>query len=316
MVDFGTAVMARCENVEFFKCNWIYPRRLSTATHSEVRMAFTRGGNVTFRECNMKCWGSGCEILAPAGTVHLIGNKIQDNVASYAVSTSDTFTHSGSGITTDLGSSTSDPVMVRAGVTSSALPVSTPQIAVDTIYYRNNSNLKLYDTAVNADSGGATGLIDVTTANGPVLLTFLNSAHRSYMSAFEFLGDTTSPDIYGEVRDNIWRGSPAATYAQIGSNQSNYQLLPLVNTHRLSSDASREIDGFNAPGAGSVWRKDRFINVGAQDIVIKDNTDTDSAAENRVESFTNADVTYSANELWDMEYDNQSLVNRLFGYTP
>ena len=308
MVDWGTAVMGYCD-VEFYKCRWVYPRRSSSATHSEVRMAFTRGGQVTFRECEMLCFGSGHEILGPNGSVHLIGNKVQTNRAPYTCSTSaDTFVHTSSGTTFDLGSGTSRMVKVHPyGHTAMPSP-----LVAGTIYYYNATTDKLYATRANADANASP--LDITTGDGLVFeLEFLDIADLSLHTSFEFIGDNSTPDLYGECRENIWRGSPVATYAALTGNVSDYQLLPLLRKHRLSSDASREIDGFNAPAGGSISREDQIWVVGSNDIVIKDDADTGSAAENRIAMPANADVTYAPNKSFTLNYDVQSQINRVLG---
>ena len=90
----------------------------------------------------------------------------------------------------------------------------------------------------------------------------------------------------------------AETPAQITAGQNNYQLGEAV-VHRLSTDASRTITGFVAP---LIERMDLIINVGAQDLVIANQSGSSSAA-NRVITVSGADTTLGANGTMMLWYD-------------
>lgn len=305
MWDFGASALVLANRIKIKDCKWLYPARGTTGAQEECRLYMDRGGDLTLEGLVLPSWGSGWELDnggGVGGAVHVINCKVQNDFAEYTVNAAaNTFTLVASGTYVDLFDTDGQPVMPDQG--PNTFPVTSPQILPGNVYWYRNADSTLYDTQAHAAAGGATGLVDVTTANGPMRLRTLDASRRALLSGYEYLGDTTEFNIWGMCRGNTWRGSDSATYAQIASNQSDYQLIPLLSKHRLSSDASREIDGFDAPGAGSVSRRVQLMNVGAQDIVLKDDTDIGSAAQNRIACHTNADITLAAGETIELEYD-------------
>lgn len=94
------------------------------------------------------------------------------------------------------------------------------------------------------------------------------------------------------------------TPAQITAAQTNYgdsDVLRAACTWRLSSDASRAIHGINNTGASQ--RDLRIINVGAQDIVLSNQSGTEGTASRRIITGTGADITLAADDTAILHYD-------------
>lgn len=99
------------------------------------------------------------------------------------------------------------------------------------------------------------------------------------------------------------------TPPQVTANQNDYA-MPDAELVRLSTDASRTFTGFTPPRTG------RFVicNVGAQDVVIADNS-ASSVAENRVLCHTSANITLNPNESVIIIYDFGSSRWRTIGFS-
>ena len=87
--------------------------------------------------------------------------------------------------------------------------------------------------------------------------------------------------------------------AQITANQNNY-VPPQAAALRMSSDASRDITGFDDGVDGRILI---IFNVGAQNIVLK-HQDANSLAVNRILANTGADITLGAEEIGFLWYDS------------
>ena len=263
MVDFGGSAAQRFEDVRFNLCKFDL-RNYSDVLRVPVRWTATNGGDLTFFRCDLKMFGHSCIFTNGVGNVNIIGCDVQDNVYSVTPATADTWTHVEANLT---GDGTYHPVVLMLGA-ATTLPTTTPQVVANTQYWKKTSNLKLYATETNAiNDASAIDVTAVSATQTPVLFRVLDAARLALASNFEFTGDLTYFNAYGDCRDNTWRGSKYATYAQIVANANNYQLIPLVSEHRLSTDASRTITGLDAPASGTFNRNVRTINVGTTDIV-------------------------------------------------
>jgi len=313
MWDFGTTGPNRCERVVFRNCWWLHPLRPATELMTDVRMDFTHGGDVRFENCVLPCWGTGPEFSNANGNVSVVGCRVQTNEAYYSANaTTNAFTQTLERYTVGLHDSsvTSQPVVLeKRGYT---LPGSTPQIAVGVVYWHRQSTGKLYPTKADADAD--TNAIDITTANGPVLFRFLNATLSTIRSTHKYLGDKTYPAAYAEMRDNLWRGSPIATYAQITADQNQFTLIPLLNHHRLSSDASRNINGIKAIGLGQILREDTIYNVGAQNIVLV-NASGSASGVDQLSLPGAANKTIAAGNAVQLVYDPETLTRRMSATT-
>lgn len=317
--DFSSTNLPLAEEIVIENCEWLYNRTNTGALRRDIRMPLGRGGNVTLRNCKMKMWSSNSDFGTCFGSVHMEGCEIQTNEMLVTPSVAANTLTPIEGYRTNLNAA--GVAMVIEQGPASAFPTATSTGTPATLTAGQviwlGSGSVFYPT--DADRLATTNAYDITAVGSPtatVLVRQLAAANSSLASTYEFLGYAGQPDVLGHVKDNLIRGSKAWTYAQITSNQSDYQLVTVINTHRLSSDASREIDGFNAPGGGTVHgRRDRIINVGAQDIVLKDDTDTGSVAQNRIACHTNADITISAGESIEIEYDAIAQVWRTISYT-
>jgi hypothetical protein len=101
--------------------------------------------------------------------------------------------------------------------------------------------------------------------------------------------------------------------AQITADQNNYAAGTGRSLfYRLSTDASRNITGFNpAGGTNQDGELHYFINVGSFDIVLK-HEDAASTAANRFLNSTGADLTLTANQTALLVYDGTSARWRVF----
>lgn len=102
---------------------------------------------------------------------------------------------------------------------------------------------------------------------------------------------------------------------QITADQNNYQAgSGRSYFYRLSSDASRNITGFNpAGGTNQNGETHVFINAGSNNIVLV-NESASSTAANRFTNSTGADITLAANEAALVMYDGTSSRWRVFKY--
>lgn len=308
MWDFSTTGPTRCERVVWRNCKWYHPLRPATEVMTDVRMDFTNGGDITFEGCDLTCWGTGPEFSNAYGNVNVINCRIQTNEAYYSCATSDVITQTLERNTVGLidTADSSQPVVIeKRGYT---LPVSSPQLAVGTVYWYRGSTGKLYATKAAADSAGTA--IDITTANGPILLRFLNATLPTIRATHKYLGDTTYPNAYRTMRGNLWRGSPVATYAQITADQNQYTLIPLLNEHRLSSDASRNINGIRQNGMSLSNREDTLYNVGAQNIVLVEASGSAAAAD-QMNLPGAANFTIAAGHAATLFYDGHGQTRRM-----
>ncbi len=97
------------------------------------------------------------------------------------------------------------------------------------------------------------------------------------------------------------------TPAQITVNQNNYTFVTgvgfLASTFdRLSTDASRDITGFDSTGITAVQLRKKLINVGSFDLVLK-HDDGASDLANRILIPGGADLIMAPNDAVDIMYD-------------
>lgn len=310
--DFGGSAMALAERIKIKDCKWIFPLRNAASVGAECRLYLNVGGDVTLDGLDLPTFGSGWALAngsAVSGAVNVINCRVQTNRATYTVATDDTFTLVASGSAVDYFDTNGQPVIVDIGP-GTAMPVTSPQIVRNAVYWYSNATSKLYASASDASTN--TSPIDVTTANGPVTIRVLDASRLALLSTHEFLGDNTEFNVWGMCRGNTWRGSKQATYAQITADQNNYQLIPLLSEHRLSTDASRTITGFDAPAAGSVDRTLTVHNVGSFNIVYA-HASGSSATGNTFVLPGATSYTQAANTSVTFSYDKVSQVWRLTG---
>ncbi len=97
-----------------------------------------------------------------------------------------------------------------------------------------------------------------------------------------------------------WRAI-ATSPAQITANQDNYNPGGASYFQRWNSDASRNVTGLTFTAAQVDGQCHLIVNVGAQDIVLKEQTT--STAANQFLNSTGADITLSAKQAADVIYD-------------
>jgi hypothetical protein len=102
----------------------------------------------------------------------------------------------------------------------------------------------------------------------------------------------------------------ATTPAQITVDQDNYNPGGSSYFQRWSSDASRNVTGLTFTAAQVDGQTHLIVNVGAQDIVLKEQTT--STAANQFLNSTGADITLSAKQAADVIYDGTSARWRVF----
>lgn len=163
---------------------------------------------------------------------------------------------------------------------------------------------------------GTYGLLDLrttinqtSTSSGAVrLIDFSNVTYTSTLgdvTAMLYNPTTTSMSarhIYQSVQKGGMVINSSISPAQITANQNDYAPTGLSQNYilRLNTDASRDITGISAGLSGE---EKLIINVGAQDIVLKDESASSTAA-NRFA--LNADVTIQADEAVKIWYDGTS----------
>ena len=134
--------------------------------------------------------------------------------------------------------------------------------------------------------------------------------HLFFKSDGLYIQDS-SGNVYGPLFGGLGLAtlSGIITPTQITGDQNDYNPanLSTANTLRLSSDASRNITGLQGGAAGRLLL---VHNVGAQNIVLKDESGSSSAA-NRFA--LTADMTMTPDTLVWLQYDATSLRWRLAG---
>jgi len=152
-------------------------------------------------------------------------------------------------------------------------------------WLKNTTNSAIYPTYADAVAG--TNAIDLTGTNCTARAEFPGLANASLYSGAAPMRFTN----IAYAKNVRLRGSANWQYAQIASNQNNFQLAP-VDMHLFTTDASREITGF---AGGWPGREILAFNAGAQDLVIA-HQDTGSSAGQRFTGPGAADVTIQAGE--------------------
>jgi hypothetical protein len=105
---------------------------------------------------------------------------------------------------------------------------------------------------------------------------------------------------------------PATSPAQITSNQNNYNPGGKSYFQRWDSDASRDVTGLTFTAAQVDGQQHVIINVGAQNIVLKEQTT--STAANQFLNSTGADITLAPKQAAWIIYDNTTSRWRVFKY--
>lgn len=104
--------------------------------------------------------------------------------------------------------------------------------------------------------------------------------------------------------------TPPSSPAQLTANVDDWTGARNSGFVRVSSDASRDITGIEAPG-NSHCRRTLFCNVGSNNVVFK-NGATASAAANEITTVTGADITLGANEMAEGIYDTTTAKWRMW----
>jgi hypothetical protein len=141
----------------------------------------------------------------------------------------------------------------------------------------------------------------------PVLLhisagTISDNEAKEYAQHLQSYSNGLTPSTVGLLSGQPFRLSSAAVSpTAITSNQNNYDLGGQGLFVRLSSDASRNVTGLLATTV--VDGQTHYIwNVGAQDIVLV-NQSASSSAANRFLTSTGADLTITAGKCALVQYD-------------
>jgi hypothetical protein len=111
-------------------------------------------------------------------------------------------------------------------------------------------------------------------------------------------------DLLNALRDR------EATYAQLTGDRNDFQLERVI-VHRLTTDASRTITGFNANNLSGDIQV--IANVGSNDLVLANNSGSSSAV-NRILCHTGANITLNPNESVPIFYDKTSARVRTIGF--
>ena len=137
-------------------------------------------------------------------------------------------------------------------------------------------------------------------ASAPSADTYLSRATVSVLQPVAADG-STSPGTFRFV---------ATTPAQIGANQDDYNPGGSSYFQRWSSDASRNVTGLTFTAAQVDGQTHLIVNVGAQNIVLKEQTT--STAANQFLNSTGADITLSAKQSALVIYDGTTQRWRVF----
>lgn len=165
------------------------------------------------------------------------------------------------------------------------------------------------------------GAVRIQTANGfqlnwlddTVTPRLVLSGGNGYLNTSNIEGSSSQAYIQ-KITAGVWTiggnlGSSGGTFAhppntpsQITADQNDYNPSYVSRFYRLSSDASRNITGWNAntPQSGQVHT---LCNVGSNNIVLV-NQSASSTAARRFLTNTGADITLGANEAATMWYDS------------
>lgn len=148
--------------------------------------------------------------------------------------------------------------------------------------------------SISLDALGGGSIADIATFRIGGMTTSLVSSNI-----------TAALDVTGRSHLSGSLGLDPITPATLTANVNDYQGHGTNNsqraTVRASSDASRNVTGFDAAisrDGDTIW----FINVGANDIVLQDQN-AGSVATNRIISPTGADLTLNADEAALLWYD-------------
>lgn len=173
------------------------------------------------------------------------------------------------------------------------------------LYIRNASG---GGTTIEATTGGTwraslatTGVFGISNSSGTISAGF-NAATTKVLGIND--SSTTAGATLRVVPDSPTQLTVDQNNYQAGSGRSLF--------YRLSSDASRNLTGFNpAGGTNQDGEIHYFINVGSNNIVLV-NESASSTAANRFANSTGADITLAANEAALLVYDNTSARWRVF----
>lgn len=149
-------------------------------------------------------------------------------------------------------------------------------------------------------------LVETSTITIPrLLLTGSNSTFKNVNAtlATTILGGTCTDIDFENCGGTL---EPISSPSQITSNQNDYTIADGVQVLRLSTDASRDVTGITGGRKGRVLR---IFNIGAQDLVLK-NEAAGSTAANRIA--LGADLTIGAGEGAGLMYDSTSSRWRCF----
>jgi hypothetical protein len=181
------------------------------------------------------------------------------------------------------------------------------------------------------DAGGSfIGLVINAVATNPAIDSYqtLGSASVWWLSAYistvnlnvlQFLGSMGKIDAVQDgmfrMRNNANAGGnflcPPVRPSQITADQNNYDTSSIARTQYWNSNATRNVTGFSPIGIKVDGQEHIIINSGSFDIVLK-HQDAGSSAANRFLCSTGADITLSANQSAEFNYDNTTQRWRVF----
>lgn len=247
-------------------------------------------------------WSSGTALHSTGNTNALSQDVGEQANRSYEL----IFTVSGrtaGSVTPSLGGTSGTAISSNTTSTQTIMPVnSTGDLAfsptTDFDGALDNITLKMYDPIMVDLSG-------LTVRQSPASQTKLATvAHNSTGDPLHVIADSVVSG-HDMVIDLLSAGLPASiagrigqisTPSQITANQTNY--FPSSRSiWRLSSDASRTIFGLH-PNFPVV-----LVNVGSQNIILANQSSSETTARNRIITGTGADVTLAADDTVELVYD-------------
>lgn len=305
MWDFGAGALGVRRNIEFNDCYWQMNNR-KNEVRVPLRFPMTYGGNVVMRRCRAPFIGSTCDFAGSKGNVTMIDCEWGTNEFIVTVDA----TNNEVSLQSDqlLGWGLSNIIHTN-GMAVRFFPTdatATSGLTHGQIYFLRTENAStVHLTSANAVSDASP--VDLTTST-PLRMEVLDMNNALMLTDSVPTGAVLADHVFysGDSRGNKIHGAKARTMAQLVANADDYK-LPLCDWIRCSSDASRNITGFDRDFTGTVGspildgvggeREFLFTNVGAQNIVIVNaDAGVNSQTENQILTSTGANITLAANQ--------------------
>lgn len=187
-------------------------------------------------------------------------------------------------------------LIASGGSTGNAFSLSAFSTTSFVISFGNSQALAINSVQPQIRSDSYYAWSTNTSANGSADLLI----GRALAKVLSIEGASTTGGTYRTI---------ATTPAAITADQNNYAPGGTSRFQRWSSDASRTVTGLSLSQADG--QKHVIVNVGANNIILA-NESASSTAANRFSCSTGADITLSAGQAADLEYDTTSARWRVF----